>query len=296
MFTGSGVGDSAAFLYFAFLLLSYVMLDIKFIRENKDLIEMAAKKKRIDFNVSELISLDDERLAVLSVVEGRRAEQRRNGSQITASKDDTKRRLFVEEMRALKGGLQEEEEKLKTIMKKWQALMLTVPNIPDMSVPEGDDESENVEAYVWGEKRQFDFPVKNHMELMRELDMVDFERGAKVHGFRGYFLKGDGAELSWALLNYARSFFGKRNFTPFIAPSILRKEYFYGTGHLPNEADDLFKPQDDDYLSGTAEVPMMAYHSDEILKEGEIPKRYLAFSPCFRREAGSHGKDMKGLI
>ena len=131
---------------------------------------------------------------------------------------------------------------------------------------------------------------------MKNLDMVDFERGVKVHGFRGYFLKNDGALLSWAIWNYAQDFFLKRNFTPFIAPAIVNKELLYGTGHLPGDADDLFETQDGQYLSGTAEIPMMAYHSEEILKKEELPKRYLAFSPCYRREAGSHGKDTKGLI
>src|SRR3990167_9002152 len=131
---------------------------------------------------------------------------------------------------------------------------------------------------------------------MEKLRMVDFERGTKAHGFRGYFLTGQGADLSWALWNYARDFYGKRNFVPFITPTIVKKEFFYGTGHLPREAEDLFKTQDDDYPSGTAEVPMMAYHSDEILKESDLPKRYLAFSPCYRREAGSYSKDTKGIL
>ncbi|MEX2405173.1 MAG: serine--tRNA ligase, partial [Candidatus Paceibacterota bacterium] len=124
----------------------------------------------------------------------------------------------------------------------------------------------------------------------------DFERGTKVHGFRGYFLTGTGAELSWAVWNYARDFYLKRGFTPMIAPTIVRKQYFYGTGHLPAEAEDLYETQDGDYLSGTAEVPMMAYYADEILKEEDLPKKFLVFSPCYRREAGSHGKDTKGLV
>jgi seryl-tRNA synthetase len=199
-------------------------------------------------------------------------------------------------MKTLKESLQKEEEELKGVLKEWHSLMLTVPNMPDMSVPEGKDESENQEMKVWGDKPQFAFQPKNHIEIMEALGMVDFERGTKAHGFRGYFLKADGAELSWALWNYAREFFGKRSFTPFIAPAVIKKEFFYGTGHLPRDAEDLYKTQDDDYLSGTAEVPMMAYHSDEVLKKDELPKRYLAFSPCFRREAGSYSKDTKGII
>jgi seryl-tRNA synthetase len=171
-----------------------------------------------------------------------------------------------------------------------------VPNIPDDSVPEGGGEEDNLEMKTWGEKPTFNFELKNHIELMKELDMVDFERGTKVHGFRGYFLKNDGALLSWAIWNYGRDFFLKKNFVPFIAPAIVKKEFFYATGHLPNDAEDLYVTQDEDYLSGTAEVPMMAMHANEVLDKVELPKRYLAFSPCYRREAGSHGRDTKGLI
>ena len=203
---------------------------------------------------------------------------------------------LLAQMKILKEDLHKEEEKLKEIMKSWQALMLAVPNIPDVSVPEGETDADNKEVKVWGEIPKFDFKPKDHAELMLALNMVDFERGTKAHGFRGYFLKNDGAELTWAVWNYAREFYSKKVFSPFIAPAIIRKEHFYGTGHLPRESEDLFKTQDDDFLSGTAEVPMMAYHSNEILKANELPKRYLAFSPCYRREAGSYSKDTKGLI
>ncbi|MEX0672509.1 MAG: serine--tRNA ligase, partial [Candidatus Paceibacterota bacterium] len=136
----------------------------------------------------------------------------------------------------------------------------------------------------------------DHVELMTNLGMVDFDRGTKIHGFRGYVLIGDGALLSHAIWDCARDFYLKKNFTYALPPAIAKKEYFYGTGHLPTEAEDLYQTQDDDYLSGTSEVPMMAYHSDETLKKEDLPKRYLAFSPCYRREAGSYGKDTKGLL
>ena len=271
------------------------MLDINFIRDNKDIIKLAAEKKQKEFDVEALITLDDSRRELLKDVEAKRAEQN-EANQRVAQADDVERAELINQMKLVKEALQEKEEALKKVMKEWQALMLEVPNIPDVSVPEGKGEEDNVEAKVWGEKPQFDFEPKDHIELMTALDMVDFERGTKVHGFRGYFLKGDGALLSWAIWNYARDFFLKKNFMPVIAPAIVRKEFFYGTGHLPAEADDLYKTQDDDYFSGTAEVPMMAYHSDEILMKEELPKRYMAFSPCYRREAGSHSKDVKGLI
>jgi len=199
-------------------------------------------------------------------------------------------------MRIVKEDIKVKEGKLKEIITEWQVLMLQVPNVPDMSVPEGSGEDENKELRTWGEKPVFSFEPKDHIEIMTKLDMADFERGVKAHGFRGYFLKNDGALLSWAIWNYAQEFFLKKNFSPFIPPVILNKEHFFGTGHLPGGAEDIFQTQDGQYLAGTAEVPMMAYHASEILSEKDLPKRYLAFSPCFRREAGAHSKDVKGLI
>ncbi|MBI4136160.1 MAG: serine--tRNA ligase [Candidatus Vogelbacteria bacterium] len=271
------------------------MLDIKFIRENAELVREAAKKKRLEFDLDKLLALDGRRFELLKTVETERARQNEMGEKIAAASAEEKSKLIAE-MTLVKGEFKKHEEALAAVMKEWRQLMLAVPNIPDISVPDGQDESGNVELAVWGKKPKFDFEPKDHLALMTALGMVDFERGVKVHGFRGYFLIGRGTELAWALLNYTREFFARKNFVAVVAPAIVKKEYFYGTGHLPREAEDLFKTQDDNYLSGTAEVPMMAYHADEILSAAELPKRYLAFSPCFRREAGSHGKDTKGLI
>jgi len=269
------------------------MLDIKFIRENKDLVKDGASKKHIAVDIDELLRTDDTRIELLQKVEALRARQKKASEGFSAGKKDPK---LLEEMKELKKDLGEKEEELKEIMQSWHAQMLVVPNVPDASVPVGKDESDNKEIKKWGTRPKFSFRPKSHIELAELHDMVDFPRGSKTHGFRGYFLKNDGALLSWAIWNYARDFFLEKDFVPFIPPVIIKKEYFYGTGHLPNDAEDLYKTQDDDYLSGTAEVPMMAYHANEILKKEELPKRYLAFSPCFRREAGSYGKDTKGLI
>ncbi len=271
------------------------MLDIKFIRENKDLVQDGARKKKIDIDIEAIIALDDRRLTSLRAVEELRARQNAASGAI-ARADATGRGELIVEMQSVKTALQAKEEELKAIVKDWQSLMLRVPNMPDISVPAGDSEADNVTAKEWGEKPKFAFTPKDHIELMVKNGMADFERGVKAHGFRGYFLKGDGARLSWAIWNYARDFFEAHGFEPFIAPVVLKKEHFYGTGHLPGDAEDLFKTQDDDYLSGTSEVAMMAYHAGEILAKEELPKRYLAFSPCYRREAGSHGQDTKGLI
>ena len=272
------------------------MLDIKFIRENKDIVKAAAAKKHVEVDIDRLIEVDDDRRKRIASFEEKKAEQNTVSEEISKTQDSEERNHLITKMKMLKDIIVGEELELREVMKEWQYLMVRVPNIPDMSVPEGESEDDNKEIKKWGEIKEFNFEPKNHIELMQNLNMVDFERGSKVHGFRGYFLKNDGALLSWAVWNYAQEFFLKKNFEPFIAPAIVKKDFFYGTGHLPTDAEDLFKTQDDDYLSGTAEVPMMAYHADEMLKKEDLPKRYLAFSPCFRREAGSHGKDTKGLM
>ncbi len=272
------------------------MLDIKFIRENKEIVAAAVEKKHLKFDVSDLISLDDKRRALLTSVEAKRAEQNAASSKIISAASPEERATLIAEMKTLKAGLEKEEEVLKELIKEWQTLMLKVPNIPDMSVPDGASDADNKEIKTWGDKPQFAFEPKDHVELMTSLRMVDFERGSKVHGFRGYFLTGDGVRLSFAIWNAALDFFSKKGFNPVIAPTIVRKINLYGTGHLPGDMEDFYVTQDGDVLSGTAEVPMMGMHGDEILAAAELPKKYLGFSPCYRREAGAHGKDVRGLI
>jgi seryl-tRNA synthetase len=272
------------------------MLDIKFIRENAELVKDAARKKHVEVDIDELLALDDRRRELLSTVEEGRAKQHEANTSIQNAAPD-RREEVIAEMRELKEGLQKKEEELKEVMKAWQSLMVAVPNIPDMSVPEGKSDADNQEIEAWGEKRKFSFHPKNHVELMTHNDMADFERGAKVGGFRGYFLKNDGVRLSFAIWNFVRAEFESQgNFIPLMAPSLVRREPFIGTGYLPQGEDDLYKTQDDLYLTGTSEVSVMGSFMDEVIEEKDLPLRYLAFSPCFRREAGSYGKDAKGIF
>ena len=182
-------------------------------------------------------------------------------------------------------------------MKEWQAQMLQVPNVPDISVPDGATDADNKEIKVWGEIPKFDFVPKDHIELMEKLDLADFETGAKVAGFRGYFLKNEGAELEFALWQLTVDLFREKHtdYSMMVVPSLVRREALLGTGFLPQGEDDLYKTQDADYLAGTAEVATMGYFSDKTLDKKSLPKKVLAFSPAFRREAGSYSKDVKGL-
>ncbi len=271
------------------------MLDIKFIRENKDLIQEGAKKKRSSFDVSKLIETDDKRLEILKAVEALRAEQNRTSLMIGNNLSLEEKQQLIGEMQILKDDLKSHEEELKDIMREWQLLMLAVPNIPDISVPDGESDADNKEIRTWGEKTEFTFAPKDHISLMTNLDMADFERGAKVSGFRGYFLKNDGALLEMALWQFFLDALVKKQFQPMIVPSLVNKETLFGTGYLPQGEDDLYKTQDNDYLAGTGEVATMAYYSNEVLEKSKLPIKFASFSTCFRREAGAHGKDVKGL-
>ena len=278
-----------------------IMLDIKFIRENIALIQEGAKKKQIDFDVNLLIEIDDKRKAISQDLEEKKAKQNKASEEIAkfgqAGNIAEKRRL-IEETLPLKEKIQKKEEELKEVMTEWQKLMVTVPNIPDMSVPEGSDEESNQEIKKVGQIPEFSFTPKDHIDLMLALGMIDLERGAKVAGFRGYFLIGDGAKLQFALWQFVNDFFQnkKKDFVPMIVPSLLRREPFIGTGYLPQGEEDLYKTQDGEYLSGTAEVAMMSYFMDEILDKKDLPKKMLGFSNAYRREAGAHGKDTKGIL
>lgn len=271
------------------------MLDIKFIRENKDLIAAGAKKKHISYDVDRLLEVDTKRRELMSSIEAKKTEQNKMSQEITGATDAEARNKMIADMRAVKESSKVEEEQLVEIMKEWQALMVAVPNIPDMSVPEGASDEENVEVRQWGTIPKFDFEPKSHIDLMLQNDMVDFDRGAKIAGFRGYILKNDGALLEFAVWQFALNELVKKGFTPMIVPSLVRRETLMGTGYIPQGEDDLYKTQDGDYLAGTGEVATMSYYGDEVLDTAQLPIKMLAFSPCFRREAGSHGKDTKGI-
>lgn len=272
------------------------MLDIKFIRENQSLIEEAANKKGFKVNIDKLLELDDKRRALIRSVEEKKETQNKTSIKIAGCVKSDERVFLIKDMQEVKDALQKEEEKLKEILKEWQAIMLQVPNIPDMSVPDGRTEEDALEIRRWGEAPKFDFEPKKHTELMKELDMADFERGVKVAGFRGHFLKNDGALLLFALWKYTFDKLLSKNFIPMIVPSLVRREPFIGTGYLPQGEEDLYKTQDSDYLSGTAEVPTMAYYMNEVLEKKSLPIKFLSFSSCFRREAGAYGKETKGLF
>jgi len=282
------------------------MLDIKFIRENAELIQMGAMKKHVNFEVTKLIEVDDQRKILSQKLEEKRAVQNKVSEEVAKfgqAGNIAEKRKLIEEMQPLKEEMQKLEEELKEVMTEWQKLMVAVPNIPDMSVPDGNDDADNLEIKQWparaggGEIPKFDFTPKDHIELMESLDLADFETGAKVSGFRGYFLKNEGAELAFAIWQLTMDLFRKnhKDYGVLFVPSLVKRETLLGSGYLPQGEDDLYKTQDADYLAGTAEVATMSYFADKILDKKDLPIKKLAFSPAFRREAGSYSKDTKGL-
>ncbi|MEK7603800.1 MAG: serine--tRNA ligase [Patescibacteria group bacterium] len=275
------------------------MLDIKFIRENPEVVKSAATKKGVAVDVEKLLAADESRRKLLNESETLKAEQNRRSKGPQSPEN-------MGGLKALKEKIKVLEDELSSVEKEYNDLMLLVPNIPDESVPDGKSDADNKEIRKWGRPMNFSaiggsifggrFKPKDYTQLMEELDLVDSERGAKVSGFRGYFLKNEAVQLSFALWQFTINNFINKGFTPLISPAIARGANFVGTGWLPQGKDEVYKVGDDEYLAGTAEVSVMGYHSGEILREKDLPKKYIAFSPCYRSEAGSYGKDTKGIL
>jgi seryl-tRNA synthetase len=264
------------------------MLDIKFIRENLELCKTAAIHKNRIVDWDTLLRLDDERKDIIGKVDTLRAERNQVSSART-EEAQVRGKAIKEELKGLEDRLRQVEIDLTTAL-------YSVPNIPDASVPIGKDDSGNVEQRTWGEVPHFDFPVKDHITLAKDLDLIDFERGAKVGGSRSYFLKNEAAQLEFALLFYTFQKLVAKGYTPIIAPALVKEFTLFGVGQFPWGREEVYHlEKDDTYLAGTAEQSVTAYFADEMLKEEDLPKKFVAFSPCFRREAGSYGKDTRGI-
>ncbi|MDK2949134.1 MAG: seryl-tRNA synthetase [Patescibacteria group bacterium] len=272
------------------------MLDIKYIRENKEKVKEAVQKKKINFDVDYLLDLDLKRRELLQAVEEKNAMKNQANQRIKEAETQEQRDLLIGQMKELDRNSDNEEEEYKKIKEEFEELMLLVPNVPDESVPTGDSDEDNKEIKTWGEIPMFDFTIKDHIQLVKDLDLVDFERGAKVAGFRGYYLKREAFQLSMAIMNYATDILMKNGFIPMHAPSLVNEKIMKGTGYLPQAKDEVYQTTDGMYLAGTSEVSVMGYHSDEILKEDDLPIKYMGFSPCFRTEIGSYGKDTQGIL
>ncbi len=287
------------------------MLDPKFIIQNPKLIEETAQKKRVHFDVTHFIGVDEKRRNLSSELEAIRAEKNAANDRIK-SLEGPEKQAAIEEMRS-KGALEKSlSEDLSRIEMEWKGLLLRAPAPCSPETPEGKDDSENVELYKKGEIPEFKdengrpFEPKDHITLGEELDIIDVERGVKIGGSRSYFLKNEGALLELAILRFTLDKLVSKGFSPYLPPLMVNRNAMEGTGYFPGGEEQAYtlgvkRPEDehiesdDKYLIGTSEVPVTSYHRDEILKAEELPKLYAGYSYCFRREAGTYGKDTRGL-
>ncbi|MDD5098101.1 MAG: serine--tRNA ligase [Candidatus Pacebacteria bacterium] len=271
------------------------MLDIKYIKENPDKIKGACRKKKVNINIDALLELYEKRKQLIQSIENKSAMKNQANKRIQEAKTKEDREAVIAQMRELDKNSDKEDEEYKKINEEFEKLMLLVPNVPDESVPDGDSDADNVEVKKWGKIPEFKFPIKDHVGLAKDLDLVDFERGTKVVGFRGYFLRREAFLICMAIWQYATDLLMKKGFIPMGAPSLVNEEAMTGTGYLPQSKDEVYNTHDGMYLAGTSEVSVMSYHSNETLKEEDLPIKYMGFSPCFRTEIGSYGKDTQGI-
>ncbi len=276
------------------------MLDIKKIREDFEGVKAAVERRgKGDFGIGEVIELDKKRREVLAKVEAMKNQQSTTSKQIPKMKkagEDTTE--LMAEMKALSQEIKALDAEVSEIETKLKDGLLNIPNTPHPTVPEGDDDSDNVELRTWGEPTQFDFEAKAHWDIGEDLDILDSERAAKIAGTRFTVYKGMGARLERAVINFMLNLHTEEHgFTEILPPFMVNRAAMTGTGQLPKFEEDMFYiPQKDFFLIPTAEVPVTNLRGQEIMEEAELPVYYTAYTPCFRAEAGSAGRDTRGLI
>ncbi|HYT28738.1 MAG TPA: serine--tRNA ligase [Ktedonobacteraceae bacterium] len=274
------------------------MLDLAFIRNNPDIVKEAARVKNNTLDIDHLLEVDRQVLALQRQVEEIRAEQNQISKRVQqAGKDKELRDALIAQGKQLADQIKALEPRLRELEDERQQLLYYVPNIPDPSAPIGNDENDNVPFKYWGEPPKFDFEPLDHYALMQKLDVVDIERAVKVAGARSYALKGDAARLELALMNFAMDRVARKGFTPIIVPAMARDFCFIGSGQFPKGRDQVYALEDEDlFLVGTAEVSITGMYKDEILKAENLPMTFVGYCPCFRKEAGTYGKDTRGVF
>lgn len=275
------------------------MLDLKFIRENIGLIKKALKDRGMDLNLDIFLELDKERRALLQEAEGLKHKKNRVTEEIANLKKASKpAQDKIRDMKKLSQNIKEFEAKVGEINKKLGKILLQIPNIPHSSVPVGPGPQANKVAREWGKKRKFDFKPHTHIELGEMLDIMNFPQASKIVGSNFPLFKGEGAKLVRALINFMLELHTKKHgYREIWPPALVNRTSMITTGQLPKLEEDMYRLKDDDYfLIPTAEVPVTNIHRDEVLEEDNLPVYYTAYTPCFRREAGSYGKETRGLL
>ncbi len=275
------------------------MLDIKLIRENPDLVKKAMKTRNKDMDalVDEILEIDARRRELSAKRDQLKARQNAAGKMIPQLKKEGKDTSeIMAEMNAVKDAIKEDDDELTALENKQKSIMYEFPNIPNETTPIGKDDSENVEIRRWGEPRKFDFEAEAHWDIGARLGILDPETAAKVTGARFHFYKGLGARLERSIINFFLNTHTAHGYTEIFPPFMVNRASMTGTGQLPKFEDDAFKLTNDYFLIPTAEVPVTNMHRDEILDGAKLPIKYCAYSACFRAEAGSAGRDTRGLI
>ncbi len=285
------------------------MLDIKFIRDHQEEINEAIKNKNLNLDLDKLLQIDEQRRQLQAEIDSLRAQrneiikrahgQRPNEDQISKGRE-------------IKEKIADQEKKFREISAIYEELMAQVPTIPSPNTPLGHDDRDNVEVYHWGEPTKFDFQPKSYFELAKELDLIDFERGVKVAGYRGYYLKNEAVFLQIGLMMYALNKLADKGFIPIIPPTLVNEFVLFGSGYFAGkkynpEVDEIYKIENKEkladgtktkeskFLIGTAEPSLLAYYANEVLDEKNLPIKFCGFSQCYRSEIGSYGKDTKGI-
>lgn len=274
------------------------MLDTKFIRDNLDQAEAALATRGGNISLSGFRELDIKRRSLLTESETLKALKNSVSEEIAKVKDKSTVKDKIAEMKEVSAKIKGFDDELKTVEEEFSALLMTIPNLPHPTTPVGKSEEDNVVVRSWGTPPNFDFAAKAHWDLGEDLDILDFERGAKITGARFCLSKGAGARLERALISFMLDLHTTdHGYTEVLPPFMVNRASMTATGQLPKFEEDLFRLVDPDFfLIPTAEVPVTNIHRDEILKKSDLPISYTAYTPCFRREAGSHGKDTRGLI
>lgn len=272
------------------------MLDINFIRQNPDKVKEGCKKKQVKVNIDKLLELDKKHRKLLQEIEALRAEKNKASGKIAQAKGKEKIKLIYK-MKKVDAKGDKLVPKLKKIDGEFNKLMLQVPNMPLREVPVGKNESENKVVREVGDKPKFDFKPKDYMEIAEKLDLIDTKRAAKVAGSRFGYLKNEAVLIEFALIQFVFDILAKERFIPVVPPVMLNEKAMRAMGYLERGSEEVYQTKQDGlYLVGTSEQSIGAMHMDEVFAEIDLPRRYAAFSTCFRREAGSYGKDTKGIL
>ncbi len=283
------------------------MLDIKFIRQYPEMVKDACAKKNIKCDIDKLLDIDQKRIRAKQELEAVAAEKNKASKLIPQTKNQAERDTIINAMKALDQNTGNLEKKSKDLEAEFDSMILTVPNIPSPDSPVAPDESGNVVAETWGQPRKFDFEIKDHIQLGKDLDLIDTESGVKTGGFRGYYLKNEAVLLHFALFWHALNKMRQNGFTLFVPPTILREFALVGSGHFPAGRDEVYRlgnpgklesgedVKESLFLGGTAEPSLLAYYAGQILNEKDMPIKMCGISQCYRSEAGSYGKDARGL-